>query len=66
MGGNTPVLKLAVLGLVLLGFSAMVGSVALLWRGTEAVPDGIIAMGSACVGALATLLVSQRDRGSEG
>jgi hypothetical protein len=42
-----------------LGFgvlSAMVGLILLSWKGVTAVPDGLVAIGSAAVGALAGLL----------
>jgi uncharacterized membrane protein YjjP (DUF1212 family) len=42
-----------------LGFgvlSAMIGLIILSWKGVATVPDGIVAIGSAAVGALAGLL----------
>jgi len=42
-----------------LGFgvlSAMIGLILLSWKGVATVPDGIVAIGSAAVGALAGLL----------
>ena len=50
------VLRLAVTGLILMGLVAVAGSLVLnAWDKT--VPDGIIAMGSAAIGALSTMLV---------
>lgn len=50
------VLRLAVVGLILAIVIALVGTVALSWY-DKSVPDGVIALGSAGVGALATMLV---------
>jgi uncharacterized integral membrane protein len=50
------VLRLAVVGLILAIVLALVGTVTLAWY-DKAVPDGVIALGSAGVGALATMLV---------
>ena len=50
------VLRLAVIGLILAIVLALIGTVALSWY-DKTVPDGVIALGSAGVGALATMLV---------
>lgn len=50
------ILRLAVLGLIVATVIALFGAVFLLWSGQN-VPDGIIAIGSSSVGALATMLV---------
>jgi uncharacterized integral membrane protein len=50
------VLRFAVLGLMLAILVALVGVVFLAWQDKE-LPDGIVAIGSASVGALATMLV---------
>lgn len=50
------VLRMAVVGLILATVIALVGTVMLSWY-EKAVPDGVIALGSAGVGALATMLV---------
>lgn len=50
------VLRLAVAGLILATAIALMGTIALLWTGRDA-PDGVVAIGSAGVGALATMLV---------
>lgn len=50
------ILRLAVLGLIVATVIALIGGVFLLSTG-RAVPDGIIAIGSSSVGALATMLV---------
>lgn len=50
------VLRLAVAGLILATLVSLVGVVALAAYGKE-LPDGIVAIGSASVGALATMLV---------
>jgi uncharacterized integral membrane protein len=50
------VLRFAVLGLMLAIIVSLVGVIFLAWQGKE-LPDGIVAIGSASVGALATMLV---------
>ena len=50
------VLRLAVVGLILATVFALAGTVFLIWSGRTA-PDGVVAIGSAGVGALATMLV---------
>lgn len=50
------VLRLAVVGLIIATVFALVGTVLLSWYG-KAAPDGVVAIGSAGVGALATMLV---------
>lgn len=50
------VLRLAVVGLIIATVFALVGTVLLSWFG-KAAPDGVVAIGSAGVGALATMLV---------
>lgn len=50
------VLRWAVFGLILATTISLVGSLLLLWAGKTA-PDGVVAIGSAGVGALATMLV---------
>lgn len=50
------VLRLAVVGLIIATVFALVGTILLSWYG-KAAPDGIVAIGSAGVGALATMLV---------
>lgn len=50
------VLRLAVIGLIIATVFALVGTVLLSWYG-KAAPDGVVAIGSAGVGALATMLV---------
>lgn len=52
------ILKLAVIGLIGVALIALVGGIVLVgWERT--LPDGLIALGSAAVGALSTLLVSK-------
>lgn len=50
------VLRLAVIGLIIATVFALAGTVLLSWYG-KAAPDGVVAIGSAGVGALATMLV---------
>lgn len=50
------VLRIAVIGLIMASIVALIGSIVLVWN-EKAVPDGVIAIGSAGVGALATMLV---------
>lgn len=50
------VLRMAVIGLILATIVALIGTVVLTWFDKSA-PDGIVAIGSAGVGALATMLV---------
>lgn len=50
------VLRFAVIGLMLAIIVSLLGVVFLAWQGKE-LPDGIVAIGSASVGALATMLV---------
>ena len=50
------VLRLAVVGLILATAIALFGTIFLIWSGRTA-PDGVVAIGSAGVGALATMLV---------
>lgn len=50
------VLRYAVIGLILALIISMVGVIYLAWKGIAA-PDGIIAIGSAAVGSLATMLI---------
>lgn len=50
------VLRMAVIGLILATIVALVGTCVLTWF-EKAAPDGIVAIGSAGVGALATMLV---------
>lgn len=50
------VLRLAVAGLILATVAALAGTILLTWFDKSA-PDGIVAIGSAGVGALATMLV---------
>ena len=50
------VLRLAVVGLIIATVLALAGTVFLIWSGRSA-PDGVVAIGSAGVGALATMLV---------
>jgi uncharacterized integral membrane protein len=50
------VLRLAVVGLIIATVFALAGTVLLSWYG-KAAPDGVVAIGSAGVGALATMLV---------
>lgn len=50
------VLRLAVVGLIVATALALIGTVFLIWDGKSA-PDGVVAIGSAGVGALATMLV---------
>lgn len=52
------VLRYAVFGLILAIALSLVGVVTLIW-GNKEVPDGVIAMGSAAVGALSTMLARQ-------
>lgn len=56
------VLRFAVLGLIAAAVLALLGVIYLTDGGKE-VPEGVIAIGSACVGALSTLLVRAPDRG---
>ena len=51
------VLRCATAGLILMGLSVVFGSVYLIGLDKD-VPDGIIALGSAAVGALATLMTT--------
>lgn len=50
------VLRLAVIGLIIATAIALLGTIVLVWQG-KAAPDGVVAIGSAGVGALATMLV---------
>lgn len=50
------VLRMAVIGLILAISIALFGTIVLIWNGKNA-PDGVVAIGSAGVGALATMLV---------
>lgn len=50
------VLRIAVVGLIIAIVFALVGTIVLIWNGRNA-PDGVVAIGSAGVGALATMLV---------
>lgn len=52
------VLQLAVFGLIVVATSVVVGTVILVSL-SQTVPDGIIALGSAAVGALATLMTTR-------
>lgn len=51
------VLRLAAAGLIAMGLAVVVGSVYLIGLDKD-IPDGIIALGSAAVGALATLMTT--------
>lgn len=53
------VLRIATAGLILLGLTVVVGAVYLIGIGQE-IPDGIIALGSAAVGAVATLMTTSQ------
>jgi hypothetical protein len=57
VGGDWSVLRLAVVGLILLGVTAIVSVTILLYQG-DTPPDGLIAIGAGCVGALATLMAT--------
>lgn len=50
------VLRMAVIGLIIATIVALIGTVVLTWFDKSA-PDGVVAIGSAGVGALATMLV---------
>lgn len=50
------VLRLAVVGLIIAIAVALIGTIFLVWN-EKAAPDGVVAIGSAGVGALATMLV---------
>jgi hypothetical protein len=50
------VLRLAVVGLIIATVMALIGTIFLTWYG-KSPPDGVVAIGSAGVGALATMLV---------
>lgn len=50
------VLRMAVIGLIMATVVALFGTIFLTWYGKSA-PDGVVAIGSAGVGALATMLV---------
>lgn len=50
------VLRLAVIGLIIATAISLVGTIVLVWN-QKAAPDGVVAIGSAGVGALATMLV---------
>lgn len=63
--GSSSVLRLAVLGLIVLGLSALLGTTILLFQ-ERPVPDGVIAIGAATVGALSTLLVSHKGSDQPG
>ena len=62
--GQWPVLRMAVMGLIICGVATIVSVTFLLWSGSQA-PEGLIAIAGTSVGALATLMVShpgkQRD-----
>lgn len=53
------VLRYAVIGLMLAMTISLVGVILLSWKGIPT-PDGIVAIGSAAVGALATMLIPGR------
>lgn len=55
--GKGPVLKYATLGLISIVLSVILSATLLIWSGA-AVPDGIVALGSAATGALATLMTT--------
>lgn len=48
--------RIVVLALGFAVLSAMIGLIILSWKGVTTVPDGLVAIGSAAVGALAGLL----------
>ncbi len=50
------VLRFAVLGLIVALAISLVGAIVLTYAGHE-IPEGIVAIGSACVGAVSTMLV---------
>lgn len=50
------VLRLAVIGLMVAILICLLGAIVLAWQGKD-LPDGLVAIGSASVGALATMLV---------
>lgn len=56
------VLRFAVLGLIVALAIALIGTVVLTYSDRE-IPEGIIAIGSACVGALSTMLVRSNSGG---
>ena len=56
LGEDYLVLRWAVAGLILAIFVSLMGVILLSWNGTT-LPDGVIAIGSTAVGALATMLV---------
>jgi hypothetical protein len=63
--GGWSVLRLAVLGLILSGVATVMAVTFLIAQGSAA-PDGLIAIASASVGALATLMTTQRFDGRDG
>lgn len=48
--------RIVVLSLGVAVLIAMIGLIVLSWKGVQSVPDGLVAIGSAAVGALAGLL----------
>lgn len=56
VGEDYLVLRWAVAGLILAIFVSLMGVITLTWTGAT-LPDGVIAIGSTAVGALATMLV---------
>lgn len=60
MNGNG-VLKIAVIGLVAVAILALLGGSVLVGLG-KALPDALIASGSAAVGALSTLLAKEHNQ----
>lgn len=56
VNGDYLILKYAVIGLILIANLTMIGSIFLAIQNTS-VPEGILAIGSASVGALSTMLV---------
>lgn len=59
--GRWDVLKIAVAGLIAVGAAAVICVTFLVARGREA-PDGLVALASAAVGALATLMTTSGTR----
>lgn len=63
-GAKWGVLKLAVVGLIIAGSATVACVTFLIAQGKEA-PDGLIAIASAAIGALATLMTTSRGAGED-
>jgi hypothetical protein len=63
--GDRAIYRIVVLALALVLLTAAVGAIVLGWNG-KAMPESLIALGSAAIGALAGLLAPSPVRGGQG